>query len=31
MRFHTRLGFAEVGTHEFNPDYAVTYLARRLG
>jgi len=30
MRFHNRLGFAEVGAHEFNSDYAVTYLARRL-
>ena len=30
MRFHSRLGFAEVGTQEFNPNYAVTYLARRL-
>lgn len=30
MHFHTRLGFAEVGTSQFTPDYAVAYLARRL-
>lgn len=30
MRFHTGLGFAEVGTATFTPDYSVAYLARRL-
>ena len=30
MRFHERLGFAEVGTKTFREDYAVAYLARRL-
>ncbi|MEO0883299.1 MAG: GNAT family N-acetyltransferase [Pseudomonadota bacterium] len=30
LRFHTRLGFEEVGGRTFHPDYAVTYLARRL-
>ena len=31
MRFHQRLGFKPVGEHVFSDDYAVTYLARRLG
>jgi len=31
MAFHERLGFAEVGRQTFAPDYAVAYLARRLG
>lgn len=30
LRFHTRLGFSKVGTHTFSPDYAVSYLAKRL-
>lgn len=30
MRFHARLGFAEVGTAEFAPGKSVAYLARRL-
>lgn len=31
LRFHNRLGFTEIGTQTFTPDYAVAYLARRLG
>ncbi|MEM6899589.1 MAG: GNAT family N-acetyltransferase [Pseudomonadota bacterium] len=30
LRFHKRLGFEEVGAHSFAPDYAVTYLAKKL-
>ena len=31
LRFHKRLGFEAVGSKTYTPDYAVTYLAKRLG
>lgn len=30
LRFHERLGFAQIGYQSHRPDYAVAYLARRL-
>ncbi|MEL7129476.1 MAG: GNAT family N-acetyltransferase [Pseudomonadota bacterium] len=30
MHFHQRLGFETVGSQTHSPDYAVTYLARRI-
>ena len=31
LKFHAALGFAEVGRESYAPDYAVAFLARRLG
>ena len=31
LKFHAALGFSEVGRESYAPDYAVAFLARRLG